>query len=374
MSPVRHVRLGIAFALVLLTMATLAVLTFAGAFTRDLPVSLRADRAGLLMATGNPVKSRGVVVGQVTGVRIDGDRVLISLGLNPKQARRIPQDVRAELIPPTVFGPKFVNLIGGSGTPIDAGAVIERARVNVELNTGFDNAVRLLSTVRADRLAETLGAVASAVDGRGAELGQLIVQLNTFLKQINPSLAGLPLGTAAEVADQYRQVVPDLVTTADNFAVTADTVVTKKAELAAFLLSLTSLGNETAQLLSDNEKGLVDTLTVLRPTTRLLARYAPIFPCMFQGMANNRQLLEQAIGGKRPGLNVALSIGPGAQRYRYPADLPIIGANDGPDCHGLPRLSAPDPFHDYNTGVAPATNQSQDQSLADLLFGSRGGR
>jgi ABC-type transporter Mla subunit MlaD len=69
-----------------------------------------------------------------------------------------------------VFGAKFVQLVPPdhpSAEPLAAGAVLDSKNVTVEINTVFEQLTQVLSRIQPEKLNETLGAIATAFNGRG---------------------------------------------------------------------------------------------------------------------------------------------------------------------------------------------------------------
>ena len=361
----RNTLLGAAFVMV---MAAASVLVYAQ-LDRELdpivPVTVLADRSGLLMEPGAAVKVLGVVVGRVRSVRATGTGATLSVGLDPSQAGRVPADARARIVSPTVFGAKYVELIRPTGrhtVPISAGAVIGRADVTVEINTTFQHVLDLLAAAEPSKFDAALTALADALRGNGTRLREVISDLDGYLGGLNPSLPALhsDLEAAPAVLGTYTDITPDLLRIGANVGFTSDTVVGRRAQLATFLLSLADIGQHTAAFLTDTEHPFVSTLDVLRPANRLLARYSAMFPCLFAGLDANRVLLDKVVDGG--GLNVVLAPGLGAEPYHYPEDLPTIARTGGPNCHGLPNSPAA-----VSTGQRPGADHP---SLADVLFGA----
>src|ERR1700753_738652 len=106
-----YVLYGVAMIAVTTLLATFCILQFNQAFTTTVPVSMHIQRAGLQLLNGSDVKMRGLIVGSVKSINSNGDGAVIELALNPKYVKDIPQNVQADLIPKTVFGEKYVNLV-----------------------------------------------------------------------------------------------------------------------------------------------------------------------------------------------------------------------------------------------------------------------
>lgn len=363
--------------------AGLAVAQYNRVFDPKLPITIEADRSGLLMEPGATVKLYGVPVGRVASVTTDGDGARLSVDLDPAQADRIPAGVSANLVPTTVFGAKYVELRppDAASGPITAGTVISRAKVTVELDDTFAAVMRTLQAVSPAELNSALTAVADSLRGNGSDAGDVLKQLDDYLRAINPSLPQLSqrLPQVAQVANDYRDLADPIATTLSNLGATATTLVTQRQQFASFLKSLTQVSDSTSGLLRDDGDGLVTTLDTLRPTARLLARYSPVLPCFLGGVVHNDQTLRSVMGGPEaggihPNVQVTISGKPGTLPYVYPRDLPKTGVDTGPDCHGLPVVQGVPPYVHYDTGANPYPNHDETttlnpQPLAVLLFG-----
>lgn len=376
----RHALIGLISLLATIALIAAAVATFNGVFTPKLLVQVDTDSIGLLMEPQNRVLVNGVAVGYVDEIEPRGDGARLSLALYPGSADVIPADVVPTIDATTVFGPKTValNRPGGAsrGPAIADGAVLTAASQATEVNAVFDQLLRVLRTVDPAELSSVLGETANALRGRGNQAGRLVDELDEFLVRFNPSLPTLDndLRLAAPVLNTYADVTPELVRILENLTATSGTLVDKQAQLSAFLLDLTRFGDDTRTFLATNERFLGLSLDVLAPTNRLLARYSPMFPCFFQGLDINRQLLERAMGGNGYAGGITLGLSPGDDPYRYPADLPEVGANSGPSCANLPRTEVPPPYYPSNTGTNPKAGPAAptlDQPLATYLFGDQ---
>jgi len=94
-------------------------------------VILEADRAGNQLVVPADVKLDGVLVGRVSGVSTDGDQVRMRLQLDKAQIDDIPDNVVARILPKTLFGEKFVELVipgSPSAQALQAGDVISQDR------------------------------------------------------------------------------------------------------------------------------------------------------------------------------------------------------------------------------------------------------
>ncbi|MGH3550480.1 MAG: MlaD family protein, partial [Pseudonocardiaceae bacterium] len=102
---------GVAFLVVVSLLIALSIATYSGAFSRGVPVTLRAEHTGLQLEKRSDVKVRGLIVGEVTGVSSTGGGANVALMLKPELVHLLPDNVSARLLPKTLFGEKYVSLI-----------------------------------------------------------------------------------------------------------------------------------------------------------------------------------------------------------------------------------------------------------------------
>ncbi|WP_406046261.1 MCE family protein [Micromonospora sp. NBC_00898] len=344
----RHRILGILFIAVLTAALTASVLQYRKAFTPVERVTLRADRAGLQLLTGADVKVRGVVVGDVRSVRSDGGGAVIGLALDPATTGQIPADVTARLLPKTLFGERYVELVpppASAAGPIRDGAVItqDRSRTAIELERVLDQALPLLQSIRPDQLAATLGAISTALEGRGDQLGANLTRLDGYLRQLNPAMPTIAedVRQLAVVLDSYDAALPDLLALLRDVTVTAGTVTDQRTQLAAFLADTTDTADTTRGFLDRHGDQLIRLGDVSRPVLELLATYAPEYPCLVHGLVALQPRVEQVFAGGR--MHITLEVTRDGGRYERGRDEPAYAAHDGPDCRGLPDPRVPAP-------------------------------
>ncbi|MGY0498217.1 MCE family protein [Nocardia sp. FBN12] len=355
-SRTKSLTLGALSVTFLVVAALLAVASYNGTFIPTVRVYVHAERAGLLMAPGSDVKVSGVVIGRVGAVELDAEHAVLALELDPDEAAKLPVNVGAYIEPTTLFGRKFVALTMPSDPAVrtlEMGSVIDAATVTVEVNDTFKALLAILRVVDPQKVNSTLTAAATALDGRGDRLGDLLVDIDRYLGEFNNSIPTLQrdIPLLADNADTLAAVTPDLMTTVSNLTTTSQTVVDRQAALSAFLLSFTSFGNNGSALLDKAGTPLVSALDALEPTTGLLAERAPTYQCFLSSLNQSRRVLERALGG-RPGLNIVGTLLMGDPPYRNSADLPVNGADSTPACYDYAAGPGgpPPPHIDFNDG------------------------
>lgn len=318
----------------------LAVSLFQGRFTRSVPVTVISPRAGLVMNPDAKVKMRGVQVGKVASIEsLPNGQAALHLAMDPSQLHFIPANVLVDITSSTVFGAKFVQLVAPADPwpqRLHAGQTLSGNHVMVEINTVFQQLTSLLSTIEPAKLNETLGALAKAFSGRGAQLGQSLSDLDSFLAKLEPSLPALrhDIAVLPEVSNAYADAAPSLVKTAANATRISQSIVDEQNNLDALLVAAIGLADIGNDVLSTNRKPLTDVLHLLVPTTDLTNEYHEVFTCSFGGLvqiAHGPPLAE-------PSIAISASLTWGAERYRYPTNLPKVAATGGPQCMGLPKL------------------------------------
>jgi virulence factor Mce-like protein len=332
---------GLGFLAVVALLVGLSIASFSKVFTHVVPVTLMTDRVGSQLQAGSDVKLRGLIVGEVRSVTTSGGGARLGLALDPASVGLIPANVTARLLPKTLFGERFVDLEIPPGAPSDrhlqAGDVIgqDRTAVAIELEQVFDDLLPLLRTVKPEKLAATLNALASALEGRGRRLGQNLVLVDDYFKQLNPKMPEIQadISGLADLASTYAVAAPDLVAAAGNLVTTNTTIVERKDQLAGFLAGTAGFANTTADFLTANGDRIIQLGQVQRPTLAVFAKYAPEYPCLAQAMTNWIPRIDNAWRGGI--FHITVETTPQRQGY-HPGEEPRWGETRGPRCYGLP--------------------------------------
>ena len=321
---------GLAAVVAIVAIVATTIGLFRGSFTETVPVTVISDRAGLVMNPDAKVKMRGVEVGRVASIatRPDGQAVL-KLDMNPSQLHLIPSNVGVDITSTTVFGAKFVDLLpppDPSAEKLHGGQVIEGRHVTTEINTVFQQLVTVLDKIDPAKLNETLGAVATAFNGRGEKFGQTLADFNAFLAKINPSLPNLAHDIEASVPTftAYGDAASDLIGTFDNSIQLSNSIVEEQQNLDEFLISSIGLADIGNEVIGGNRQALSDTLRVLVPTTQLAGLYHETLGCTIGGLVPFVRGINQY---SHILFNASLTLG--TERYRWPEDLPKVAASTG---------------------------------------------
>ena len=357
-------------------LVALSVLFFQQAFTSFDHVTVHVQRAGLQLLPGSDVKVRGLIVGDVERITSDGDGADLELRLDPSQAKRIPRNVTVRMLPKTVFGEKYVDLVLPSqpeGRLADGAVIdVDQTRTSVEIDQALNDLLPVLRTVSPVELNHTLTALGSSLNGRGEQLGQTIEQFDRYLRGFNPQLPQLHHDFAAlgNVTRTYAAAADPLIHTLGNVTVTSDTIVAEHEALVRFLTEVATAADNTRDLLATNAHNLIAANRYARPVLQLLARYSPEFPCFFRGYAKLVPRIHNAVP-KTPGLNhaahVVVEFVPSYPTYSNPIDLPEFKDKRGPSCYGLPNPPMSLPVIHYKDGTQDDPRFANQGEIGQLL-------
>lgn len=351
-TPAEHRRLfafGLLYMVVVALLLTLCVGVYQKWFTPVTMVTVEADRAGLQLPKYGDVRLHGVLVGQVRGVSQNGELAEIKLGLNPDDAKSIPDNVTVEIRPTTLFGQKYVALVDPdepSGSTLRDGTVIPASRVttNVELQQVLADLFPLLRSIRPADINTTLYALATALSGRGERLGETLTDLDSYLEAVNVHLPTVErdLELLASVSKTYAIATPDLVRLLKNATTTARTITAQREELTGFISATTGLAITSTRILDRNGDLIIREGRLAQPLVALLDTYSPEFTCLLQGLDKYTDRLAEIFRGNRVRQKMSFDA---IQRPAYTAaDRPeYAGTGHGPWCLGLPNPPVPAP-------------------------------
>jgi phospholipid/cholesterol/gamma-HCH transport system substrate-binding protein len=369
---------GLAFLAVVFLLLGLTV----AIYNKSLPwqaadkVSLDVDRIGTQLVVPADVKLDGILVGRVSGASTTGDHTRLTLQIDKSQIGTIPADVVARILPKTLFGEKYVELVVPPGSTatgashLQPGAVIptDRSSTAIELQKVFNDLVPLLRALKPAELSIALSNLAEALRNRGDALGHNLQLVNTYFSRFNADLPNFDkdISGLADLASNYADATPDLLATLRNFTVNAKTFTVKQDIYAQFLIGTRGFAQEATKVFGDNANRLITLAKVSKPVLDLYATYSPVLECLPNGLAiYDRTRLEQAFGGG-PFLHITLT--PVGDRGAYTAqDAPLKSdltafnipptAENGEGCYGLPYGAHP--LHPVNSafpGPHPSGN------------------
>lgn len=333
--------LGVLFLVLMLGSVWATYGVFTKKFTDYDEVVVHASKIGLQLPMRADVKIRGVIVGEVLDYEPTADGADITLGLFTDRTTEIPRDVTASILPKTLFGEKFVSLIvpdGGSSAPSLAdGDEIDRTNLSIEVEKVLSDLYPLLRAVQPADLNTTLNAVATALEGRGEQLGETIETMDDYLTRFNPELPALieDLRLTADVSDTYADVLPEVATILRNTITTTTTLEDREEKLKALFNDVSRFASVAERFTRTNGDNLVRLGDLASEQLEVFARYAPGYPCLLGGIVGAGNLQAEAFRGFT--LHIVLETLPNQPRAYTAADSPVYGDKSGYHCGRLPN-------------------------------------
>jgi phospholipid/cholesterol/gamma-HCH transport system substrate-binding protein len=354
---------GVVFLVVFALLVWLSVALYNKQFTPAATVTLYTDSVGNEMHLGADVMIRGVRVGEVRQISADGTGARLELAIQPGMVAQIPANVTAEMVPTTLFGERYVDLImpaQPAPARLTAGSVITQNHSvdAVELEKVLNNLLPLLQASEPDKLSVTLTALAHGLQGHGKELGQTLVALNAYLVKYNQHLPALDsdIKQLAAFARNFNQASPDLVQALTDFTVTNETIAAERANISALYSTVTTAAGDLQSFLDANSSNIIQLNADSVGSLQILARYSPEFPCVLKDLVNFEPAVDKLLGKgtNQPGLHVQAVVVPplgphNIGRYVAGQDTPKFGDNLGPHCYSVPFRGIT-----LNDGAAPS--------------------
>ena len=365
---------GVGFIVVVALLLGTCVAAYQQRFTPVVLVTLRADRAGNMLTDHSDVKLRGLLVGRVREVTSTGQGAVLTLALDPDKVAAIPADVNARLLPKTLFGERYVDLEPPAGAasaasrtarPIREGDTItqDHSQVAIELEQVFDHLLPLLRTVQPEKLAATLNALATALEGRGQRLGQNLVADDAYLRQLNPEMPTIraDISALADVASAYADAAPDLVRLLRSLITPSSTLAQKKDTLAGFLAGTAGFADTATGFLRADGDRIIQVNRVGAPTMQTLARYSPEYPCLAQALTRWTPRITDAFSHHT--FHITLEVVSPREPFK-PGEEPAWGPAPAGSCGLLPcppsSQAEPLPSKHFQDGTANLYGYSSD--------------
>jgi phospholipid/cholesterol/gamma-HCH transport system substrate-binding protein len=358
------------------------VVIFTGVAKTYVPVTLQADRAGLVLENNAKVKMRGVLVGRVSQIDSNKNGATLKLNLDPDQIQYIPANVGAQISVTTAFGAKFVDLVypqAPSSARLTAGSVLHSVHTTTEVDTVFENIVNLLDMVDPAKLNSVLSAVAEGVRGQGERMGQATTDLNQVLTALNSRSDKIKddWRSFKQFSDTYGAAADNIVKILNAASTTSSTVTGKAKALDSLLMNVIGFSEAGTDLLGPNRDNLVDAINGLEPTTSLLLKYSPGYTCWLEGTKKFLDSGGYSMFGGADGRTLILDVAllPGKNPYVYPDNLPITAAKGGPGgkpgCGSLPDVAKNFPVRQLitNTGWGTGLDIRPNPGIGSPCYG-----
>ena len=267
--------IGLTGLILLLAASAFALLLSGGVFAHTYRVDAAfTDAAGIV--PGDQVTVAGLKAGTVKGLQVEGDHVVMQLGVN--RGVTLPADSRAEVVVQTLLGRETVQLVaGGASSNLHDGSVIPLTRTTtpVNINQLNDISVNLLEHSNADALNTFLQEVTSITQGKATQVKQLISGLGQVVEAVDArrtQLAGLidALRSLSTTLGERDRTIVSLI---DNLTPVLTDLAARQQDIQTLLVATDSASHATADLVARNRKVLDQTLGALHSDLQVIDQH-----------------------------------------------------------------------------------------------------
>jgi phospholipid/cholesterol/gamma-HCH transport system substrate-binding protein len=331
---------GLVLTLLAIVALVFVYLQFRGDLTKKDQLTMMADRAGLSMDPGAKVTYNGVQIGRVAAVDLasvgDQPKAKVTLDIEPKYMKLIPQNVDAKINATTVFGNKYISFTSPkdpSPQRIQPNGVIDASHVTTEFNTLFETVTSISEKVDPVKLNQTLTATAEALQGLGDRFGKSIIDGNAILADLNPKMPQIRRDNQllADLGEVYANAAPDLFDGLNNAVTTARTLNDNQGNIDQALMASIGFGNTGGEIFEKGGPYLVRGAQDLIPTSQLLDEYSPALFCTIRNYHDVEPKIAASLGGNGYSLRTHSEVLFAANAYTYPDNLPRVNAHGGPE-------------------------------------------
>jgi len=254
----RQALLGLISLVLLSVLTTVGVKYAFGAYDPGYELTARFEGAGQNLDTESVVKLRGVDVGRVESISLgDDQRAVVRLKIEP--GVDVPESAVAVIRPISIFGPKFIDLIPGSGEIegpyLGDGDEIAHTRSALELSDILGNADELLRAVDPQDFTTVLHTFAQGIDGLDQEMADAITNGQTVLNAMMASSADrhVMLESFADIADEMADEGETILALGDSAHEALPTLSEHEDDMAGLLEGTSRLAGGLAEVLRANE-------------------------------------------------------------------------------------------------------------------------
>ncbi|MGI8679956.1 MAG: MCE family protein [Jatrophihabitans sp.] len=305
--------------LVLLVVGALVIVliyqTFRGDYGDNVTVTASVGRAGDSLDTSDIVTYRDVIIGEVTSFSATGDGgARLKLRIQGAHAPAVPAGVTAIAVPASLFGATKIILLPPknlAGPSLRDGMQVEADRTpGAEgLQTALSDLYTLLTAVKPSQLDAALTAIASTLQGRGADIGRLIDQAASYLDTLAPAIPDLQrtIHSFATVTEQVARNSPALLASLSNALTPAAAIVRQQGAVRELLDIAPRVADDATNLLNRIGDNLVTVITNARPVLAALAEHPQSLADTLIGFRNVGTALNTVFHNGRATANVVVT-------------------------------------------------------------------
>lgn len=266
-----------------------------------------AQAAGI--GPGDPVTDAGIAVGTVTGVRLDGDHVEVTLKIKHNVA--LGDQTHAAIKLTTLLGSRYLELRprGSGGLP---GRVIPLSQTEVpyDLETALQDVTTTFGQIDADQIAQSMTTLSTQLRGTPALVPEVVRNIQTLSSVIATRRAqiGSLLTSTAQVTTVIRNQQSDLAALIGQGRTVLDDLISRQQAITRMLNATTTLVQELQPIAVQDEPEIQQLITNLNSmigmiTNRdaLLRSILQVLPLPWRLFANATGTGEELVGNAPDG-------------------------------------------------------------------------
>ncbi|MFF2392755.1 MULTISPECIES: MCE family protein [Nocardia] len=235
--------------------------------------TVRADFAQAAgIAAGDPVTWAGIPVGTVTGTRLAGDHVEVSLSVDDEVV--LGADAAAAIKLTTLLGSRYVELrSSGGGELRDNRIPLSQTTVPYDLETALQDATTTFDQLDADKIAESMTSLSRGLDG----MPSLVPGILRDIRSLSTTIATRrdQIGTLLTSTDQVSTVIrsqqAELASVVGQGGTVLRQIIARQDALRRLLDAITTLVARLEPIVVDDHAEVEQLLTDLRDMTAMMA-------------------------------------------------------------------------------------------------------
>ena len=288
-------RIGVAAMVVLAVVVGITVFVNSLHVGDDTYTANFAQAAGV--SAGDAVTLAGIQVGTVTGTRLDGDHVVLTMKLQPNLP--LGKDTKAAIKLTTLLGSRYVELRpAGQGHLHDNVIPLSDTEAPYDLQTALANATTTFGGIDADRIAASMQDLSTQLQGTPKlvpEVLRNVQDLATVIADRRNQLGSL-LASTQQVTDVLVQQKAELARLIEQGRDVLSQIISRQAAVVNLLNAATTLIQQLEPIAVGDRAEIQQLLTNLRQMTGMLAGHDDLLRNLFQILPVPWRLFANATG------------------------------------------------------------------------------
>lgn len=285
----------------ILAVCVATVLLLTTVFVNSLQLGKATYRADFAQAAGigpgDAITYAGVPVGSVSGTRLAGDHVVVTMKID--RGLRLGADTRAAIKLTTMLGSRYIELRSdGAGSLPGRAIPLDRTEVPYSLETALQDATRTFAAVDADRIAESMTTLSEQLHGLPALVPQVLddVQaLSAVIAQRRDQIGTL-LTSTEQVTTVLRTQQGDLASLVGEGRTVLQELATRQAALRGLLGAVTTLVRQLEPIVVGDSAQIQALLDDLNEMSGMIARHDDLLRNLLQILPVPWRLFANATG------------------------------------------------------------------------------